>query len=65
VLSASVDSVMESMEKLHIAKLDEFYQQFDAAGQNPELYAQIVPPMANIFDHAAQTLEQFTGPEAP
>ena len=26
---------------------------------------QIVPPMANIFDHAAQTLEQFTGPEAP
>jgi hypothetical protein len=49
----------------HIAKLTEFYQQFDQAGQNPEMYAQIVPPMSNIFDHAAQTLEQFTGPEAP
>lgn len=51
--------------QIHVGKLAEFYQQFDQAGQNPELYAQIVPPMAKIFDHAAQTLEQFTGPEAP
>lgn len=42
-----------------------YYQQFDAAGQNPELYAEIVPPMAKIFDHAAQTLESYTGNEAP
>lgn len=42
-----------------------YYQQFDAAGQNPALYEQIVPPMANIFDHAAQTLESYTGIDAP
>jgi hypothetical protein len=51
--------------QVHISKLNEYYQQFDAAGQNPALYQEIVPPMANIFDHAAQTLEQYTGNEAP
>ena len=43
-----------------------FYaSQFEAAGQNPELYQQIVPPMAKIYDHAAQTLESYTGTDAP
>jgi hypothetical protein len=51
--------------EIHIGKLDEYYQQFDEAGQNPALYAEIVPPMAKIFDHAAQTLESYTGNDAP
>ena len=51
--------------QVHIAKMAEYKQRFDEAGQNPELYAEIVPPMANIYDHAALTLEGFTGPEAP
>jgi hypothetical protein len=51
--------------EIHIGKLAEYYQQFDEAGQNPALYAEIVPPMAKIFDHAAQTLESYTGNDAP
>lgn len=43
-----------------------FYKaQFDAAGENPEIYAQIVPPMKTIYDHAAMTLEGYTGTDAP
>lgn len=43
-----------------------FYQsQFEQAGQNPELYAQIVPPMKALYDHAAMTLETYTGIDAP
>lgn len=42
-----------------------YYNQFNQAGQNPELYAKIVPPMAEIYDHAAQTLEGYTGTDAP
>lgn len=51
--------------EVHIGKLNEYYSQFDEAGQNPDLYASIVPPMAEIFDHTAQTLEGYTGPDAP
>ncbi len=51
--------------EIHIGKLSEYYQQFDEAGQNPALYAEIVPPMAKIFDHAAQTLEGYTGNDSP
>jgi hypothetical protein len=43
-----------------------FYKaQFTAAGENPEMYAQIVPPMKSIYDHAALTLEGYTGTDAP
>lgn len=43
-----------------------FYKsQFDAAGENPEIYAQIVPPMKTVYDHAAMTLEGYTGTDAP
>jgi len=39
--------------------------QFKQAGENPELFAQIVPPMMKLYEHAAMTLEGYTGPDAP
>lgn len=51
--------------EMHIGKLTEYKQVFTEAGENPAMYAQIVPPMASIFDHAAKTLEGYTGTDAP
>jgi hypothetical protein len=49
----------------HTAKIAEYIQQFDEAGQNPEMFAQIVPPMEAIYEHSVETLENYTGPDAP
>jgi hypothetical protein len=50
--------------EVHIAKIGEYIAQFNEAGQNPELYPQIVPPMQAIYEHAAETLEGYTDPDA-
>lgn len=49
--------------EVHIAKIGEYIQMFNEAGQNPELYAEIVPPMEAIYQHAAETLEGYTRPD--
>lgn len=49
--------------EVHINKIGEFIAQFNEAGQNPELYAEIVPPMQAIYEHAAETLEGYTRPD--
>jgi len=51
--------------EVHTGKLGEFVQMFEEAGQNPEIFPQIVPPMQMIYEHAAQTLEQYQGADAP
>lgn len=51
--------------EVHIAKIGEYIEQFNEAGQNPELYPEIVPPMQAIYEHAAETLEGYTGEDAP
>ena len=51
--------------EVHIGKIGEYIGAFEQAGQNHEMFPQIVPPMQMIYDHAAQTLEGYTGPEAP
>lgn len=50
--------------EIHIGKIGEYIAQFNEAGQNPELYAQIVPPMQSLYEHAAMTLEEYTQPDA-
>lgn len=49
----------------HLGAMTQFIQQFNEAGQNPELYAQIVPPLDMLYEHAAQTMEGYTGMDAP
>lgn len=49
--------------EVHIGKISEYIAQFNEAGQNPELYAEIVPPMQSIYEHAAETLEGYTQPD--
>lgn len=51
--------------EVHIGKIGEFVGQFQEAGQNPEMFAQIVPPMEAIYRHAAETLDGYTGADAP
>lgn len=51
--------------EVHIGKIGEYIAQFEQAGQNPEMFPQIVPPMEMLVEHAVQTLEQYEGPEAP
>lgn len=50
---------MEVHLRVHTAKLGELAAMFDEAGQNPELYPQIVPPMSQIYEHATRTLEMY------
>jgi hypothetical protein len=51
---------MEVHLQIHTGKLGEFAAQFTEAGQNPEMYPQIVEPMSAIYQHAVQTLEMYT-----
>jgi hypothetical protein len=51
--------------EVHIGKIGEFINQFEEAGQNPEMFQQIIPPMEAIYRHAAETLEDYTGADAP
>lgn len=51
--------------EVHIGKMGEYIGQFREAGENPALYAEIVPPLDAIYEHAAQTLEGYTGQDAP
>jgi len=49
---------------VHIAKMKEFIGAFSEAGENPEMYAEIVPPLGSLYNHAAMTLEVYTGNDA-
>lgn len=49
----------------HIGKISEYIGQFEQAGQNPEMFQQIIPPMEAIYRHAAETLDGYTGADAP
>lgn len=51
--------------EIHIARMGDFIGMFEEAGQNPEMYAEIVPPLDALYEHAAATLEGYTGPDAP
>jgi hypothetical protein len=51
--------------EVHVGKLGELIGMFEEAGQNPELFAQIVPQMEPIYRHAAETLDDYTGQDAP
>lgn len=51
--------------EIHTGKIAEIIALFEQAGQNPELFAQIVPPLGTIYEHSVQTLEQYSGPDAP
>lgn len=51
--------------EVHTGKMAEIVAQFDEAGQNPEMFEQIVPPLNAIYEHTLATLEQYTGIDAP
>ena len=51
--------------EVHVGKLTELIGQFDQAGQNPEMFAQIVPQMEPIYAHATETLQGYSGSDAP
>lgn len=51
--------------EVHVGKINEYVAMFEQAGQNPDLFAEIVPPMERIYQHAAETLESYTGNDRP
>lgn len=51
--------------QFHTGKIAEFIGMFEEAGQNPDLYAQIVPPLGALYEHAVETLEGYNGVDAP
>lgn len=51
--------------QIHTNKIAEIVGMFEEAGQNPELFQQIVPPLGTLYEHSVETLEQYSGPDVP